>query len=74
MILDEPTAALGLRESRTVLDLIKRLRDEGMAVLVVSHAMDHVMEVADRAAVLRRGRKVGEIWFPPLRPTGTSSR
>jgi ABC-type sugar transport system ATPase subunit len=61
VILDEPTAALGLRESRRVLDLILRLREEGKAVIVVSHAMDHVMEVADRAVVLRRGRKVGEL-------------
>jgi ABC-type sugar transport system ATPase subunit len=60
VILDEPTAALGLRESRRVLDLIKRLRDEGRAVIVISHAMDHVMEIADKAAVMRRGRKVGE--------------
>lgn len=61
VILDEPTAALGLRESRRVLDLIIRLREEGKAVIVVSHAMDHVMEVADRAVVMRRGRKVGEV-------------
>jgi len=61
VILDEPTAALGLRESRRVLDLILRLRQEQKAVIVVSHAMDHVMEVADRALVLRRGRKVGEL-------------
>jgi ABC-type sugar transport system ATPase subunit len=60
VILDEPTAALGVRESRRVLDLITRLRDEGKAVIVVSHAMDHVMHVADRAVVMRRGRKVGE--------------
>ena len=60
VILDEPTAALGVRESRQVLDLIRRLRDDGHAVIVISHAMDHVMEVADRAAVMRRGRKVGE--------------
>jgi ABC-type sugar transport system ATPase subunit len=60
VILDEPTAALGLRESRRVLDLIIRLRDEGRAVIVISHAMDHVIEIADRAAVMRRGRKVGE--------------
>ena len=60
VILDEPTAALGVRESRRVLDLITRLRDEGKAVIVVSHAMDHVMQVADRAVVMRRGRKVGE--------------
>jgi D-xylose transport system ATP-binding protein len=61
VILDEPTAALGLRESRKVLDLILRLRGENKAVVVVSHAMDHVMEVADRAVVLRRGRTVGEL-------------
>jgi ABC-type sugar transport system ATPase subunit len=60
VILDEPTAALGLRESRGVLDLIRRLRDEGRAIIVISHAMDHVIEIADRAAVMRRGRKVGE--------------
>ena len=61
VILDEPTAALGVRESRQVLDMILRLRDEGKGVIVISHAMDHVMEVADRAIVLRRGRKVGEL-------------
>jgi D-xylose transport system ATP-binding protein len=61
VVLDEPTAALGLRESRRVLDLILRLREHSMAIVVVSHAMDHVMEVADRAVVLRRGRKVGEL-------------
>ena len=60
VILDEPTAALGLRESRRVLDLILRLRAEGHAVIVISHALDHVTEVADRAVVMRRGRKVGE--------------
>ncbi|HSO50779.1 MAG TPA: ATP-binding cassette domain-containing protein [Acidimicrobiia bacterium] len=61
VILDEPTAALGVRESARVLDLIRRLRDEGKAVVVISHAMDHVMEVADRAVVMRRGRNVGEL-------------
>jgi D-xylose transport system ATP-binding protein len=61
VILDEPTAALGVREARGVLDLIRRLRDDGKAVIVVSHAMDHVMEIADRAVVMRRGRKVGEL-------------
>jgi ABC-type sugar transport system ATPase subunit len=61
VILDEPTAALGVREARGVLDLIRRLRDDGKAVVVISHAMDHVMEIADRAIVMRRGRKVGEL-------------
>ena len=61
VILDEPTAALGVREARGVLELIRRLRDDGKAVIVISHAMDHVMEIADRAIVMRRGRKVGEL-------------
>ena len=61
VILDEPTAALGVRESAGVLDLIRRLRDDGKAVVVISHALDHVMEVANRVVVLRRGRKVGEL-------------
>ena len=60
VILDEPTAALGARESRSVLDLIVRLRAAGQAVVVISHALDHVIEVADRALVMRRGRVVGE--------------
>jgi ABC-type sugar transport system ATPase subunit len=60
VILDEPTAALGARESRSVLDLIVRLRDQGKAVIVISHALDHVIEVANRAIVMRRGRVVGE--------------
>ena len=60
VILDEPTAALGARESRSVLDLITRLRGQGKAVIVISHALDHVIEVADRAVVMRRGRVVGE--------------
>ena len=61
VILDEPTAALGVREARHVLDLVVRLRDAGHGVIVISHAMDHVAEVADRAMVMRRGRVVGEI-------------
>ena len=61
VILDEPTAALGLRESRKVLDLIHQLRDEGNAVILITHNMEHVVELADRAVVLRQGRKVGEL-------------
>jgi ABC-type sugar transport system ATPase subunit len=60
VILDEPTAALGLRESARVLDLIRRLKDDGVAVILISHSMDQVAAVADRAMVLRRGRAVGE--------------
>ncbi len=61
VILDEPTAALGLRESRKVLDLMRQLRSEGNAVILITHNMDHVAELADRAVVLRQGRKVGEL-------------
>jgi D-xylose transport system ATP-binding protein len=60
VILDEPTAALGLRESRHIVDLIKRLPDHGVSSIVISHNLEHVMEVADRAVVLRQGRRVGE--------------
>ena len=60
VILDEPTAALGLRESGRVLELVRRLRDDGVAVILISHSMDHVMAVADRAMVMRRGRKIGD--------------
>ncbi len=61
VILDEPTAALGVRESRKVLDLIRQLRAEGNAVILITHNMEHVVELADRAVVLRQGRKVGEL-------------
>lgn len=61
VIMDEPTAALGVAEQRKVLDLIKTLRDQGIPVIVISHTMQDVMEVADRMIVLRRGRKVAEV-------------
>jgi len=67
VILDEPTAALGLRESRKVVDLVKQLRDEGNAIILITHNMEHVVELADRAVVLRQGHKVGEI--KPTRDT-----
>ena len=60
VILDEPTAALGLRESRNVLRLVSRLADHGIAVMLISHNLEEVMTVADRAVVLRQGRYVGE--------------
>jgi D-xylose transport system ATP-binding protein len=61
VILDEPTAALGLRESRKVLDLIAELRADGNAVILITHNMEHVIELADRAVVLRQGRRIGEL-------------
>ncbi|WP_425461481.1 SpoIIE family protein phosphatase [Kitasatospora viridis] len=59
VVLDEPTAALGLEQSSHVLDLIRRLRDQGHAVIVISHNLDDVQAVADRIAVLRLGRNNG---------------
>ena len=58
VILDEPTAALGVTQTRVVLDLIRRLRDQGIAVLVISHNLNDVQAVADRVAVLRLGQMV----------------
>ena len=66
VIMDEPTAALGVRETSKVLDLIRRLRDQGNAVLLISHNMDDVFAVADRAAVLRLGRKVADVAIPDV--------
>lgn len=60
VLLDEPTAALGVRESQAVIDVIKGLPARGIAVLVVSHNLEHVAQIAHRAVVLRRGRLVGE--------------
>jgi ABC-type sugar transport system ATPase subunit len=60
VIMDEPTAALGVAQTRMVLDLIRRLADRGLAVLVISHNLNDVFEVADRLAVLYLGRMVAE--------------
>jgi D-xylose transport system ATP-binding protein len=60
VVLDEPTAALGVRQTALVLDLVKRLRDERHAVVVVSHNLADVFEVADRIFVLRLGRAAGD--------------
>ncbi|WP_425555188.1 SpoIIE family protein phosphatase [Kitasatospora arboriphila] len=59
VLLDEPTAALGLEQSSQTLDLIRRLREQGHAVVVISHNLDDVQAVADRVAVLRLGRNNG---------------
>jgi simple sugar transport system ATP-binding protein len=59
VLMDEPTAALGVAETAKVESLIKRLRERGAAVLIVSHNLDQVFRLADRIAVLRRGRQVG---------------
>ncbi len=59
VILDEPTAALGVEQTAQVLDLIRRLRDRGLAVLVISHNLADVRAVSDRTVVLRLGRNAG---------------
>jgi D-xylose transport system ATP-binding protein len=59
VFLDEPTAALGVAQTRQVLDLVKRLAEQGLAVVLVSHNLSDVFEVADRITVLRLGRNVG---------------
>lgn len=58
VILDEPTAALGVRESQQVLDLIQRLREHGVSVILVSHNMQQLVTVADRVTVMRLGRTI----------------
>jgi D-xylose transport system ATP-binding protein len=60
VMLDEPTAALGVRQTAQVLDVVKRLRERGYGVLVISHNLADVFQVADRIFVLRLGRKAGE--------------
>jgi len=60
VLLDEPTAAISVRQVAEVLELIRRLRERGIAVVLVSHRMPDVFAVADRILVLRRGRKVAE--------------
>jgi D-xylose transport system ATP-binding protein len=58
VMLDEPTAALGVAQTRQVLDLVKRLRDRGLGVVVISHNLVDIFEMADRIVVLRLGRRV----------------
>jgi ABC-type sugar transport system ATPase subunit len=58
VILDEPTAALGVRESQQVLQLVSRLRSHGVSVILVTHNMQHLVEIADRVVVMRLGRTI----------------
>jgi fructose transport system ATP-binding protein len=58
VIMDEPTAALGVKEGAMVLELIRRVRDRGLSVVLVSHNMPHVFEIADRIHVMRLGKRV----------------
>jgi fructose transport system ATP-binding protein len=61
VIMDEPTAALGVKETRQVLDLIRRVRDRDLPVILISHDMPHVFELADRIHIMRLGRRVAVV-------------
>jgi ABC-type sugar transport system ATPase subunit len=60
VIMDEPTAALGVKETQGVLDLILHLKDQGVTILLISHTMEDIIRVADRAIILKGGKKAGE--------------
>jgi simple sugar transport system ATP-binding protein len=60
VLMDEPTAAISVRQVAEVLDLIRRLRDQGIAIVLISHRMPDVFAVCDRVVVMRRGHKVAE--------------
>ena len=61
VVLDEPTAALGVRQTLVVLSFIRRLKEHGVSVIVITHNMEHVLAMSDRIIVLRLGRKVGDL-------------
>ncbi len=61
VVMDEPTAALGVEQTELVLSLIERLKSHDVGVILISHNMDHVLRVADRVAVMRRGEKVADL-------------
>lgn len=69
VLLDEPTAALGVVQTRHILELIQRLRDRGLGVIVISHNLANVFQVADRVAVLRLGRIAGDFQIGESSPT-----
>ncbi len=60
ILMDEPTAALGVEETRRTLDLIRRFREQGISLLVVSHEMEHVFAISDRIVVMKNGRVVAD--------------
>jgi ABC-type sugar transport system ATPase subunit len=68
VIMDEPTAALGVAQQRDVLKLVRTLCDQGVPVIIISHNMQDVFAVADRIVVMRRGKKVGELLAKQSKP------
>jgi fructose transport system ATP-binding protein len=61
VIMDEPTAALGVKEGNMVLELIRRVRDSGLPVIIISHNMPHVFEIADRIHIQRLGKRAAVV-------------
>ena len=61
LIMDEPTAALGVKQSAAVLDIVRQIRNRGISVVIISHILPHVLELADRIVVMRHGRKVADV-------------
>jgi len=61
VIMDEPMAALGVKESGMVIDLIRKIRDHGLPIILISHDMPHVFELADRIHIQRLGRRIAVI-------------
>jgi len=70
VILDEPTAALGVPEQEKVLELVRELRDRGFSVILISHNLDHIFLVSDRMHVLRQGQTVGVLRREETTPEG----
>ena len=61
LVMDEPTAALGPQETARTLELIRTLRSQGLAIILISHSLDDVFEISDRVQVMRRGRRAGMV-------------
>jgi ABC-type sugar transport system ATPase subunit len=68
LIMDEPMAALGVDEGRKVLDMVVQLRDEGLTIVIISHNLEHVFEIADRVAIMKNGKMIAVI------PTAETTR
>ncbi len=68
LLLDEPTAALGVRESQEVLGLISRLSERGITIIMVTHNLEHLWRVCNRVVVMRRGRKVADMMSADTNP------
>ncbi len=68
LIMDEPTAALGVAEQRKVLDLVRTLSDQGVGIIIISHQLYDVFQVAHRLVILRRAEKVGELMVKETNP------